>query len=454
MDRCRFIKDLSSYLDNELQEAGRRKIESHIQGCKQCSLELSRLKLVSDKLKSWHIPELGSDFDVKLRNEIVLKELERGEVKMKKKTLAILIPSGVLAGILVLVFGVQTYVKTGYQGKLLESVDKIGEQRGARAVVRKTHSQGDAYKLEPKQDFEKEAFRNRTATAASSEMNFYEKKQNEFYYPDQVMDDKQRMVSETAVAGSKVLLGQEGYAGSPEGSVIVIQPVLPATGEGERIIRTATVTLEVEDGKDAYKKAFEICQGFGGYIANSNFYKDVEGREAGTITMRIPKEKFLLCLDKLAALGRVENTFSDSRDVSQRYANLKTQLDTAMIVYNKMLEALQKRQVTIPEAMRLESELTPIRQRIENLKNEVEYLNNSISFTTITLTFHEPKVSVKVLKETRRDIEQGVLSAKINAVKFLAKALPSAAVAATLFFLILAAAFLVKHLVSRLFKRE
>lgn len=450
MDRCRFLKDLSSYLDNELQETERRKIESHIQGCKQCSLELSRLTLVSGKLKSWHIPELGSDFDAKLRNEVVLKELERGEVKMKKKTLAILIPSGVLAGILVLVFGVQTYVKTGYQGRLRDSADKIGELKNAREAA-KRYSGGDR---EPKQGFEKEAFRNKPATADSSEMHFYGKKQNEFYYPDKAMDNRQRIVSETAVAVSKVSLGQESYAGSPEGSVIVIQPVLPATGEGERIIRTATVTLEVEDGKDAYKKAFEICQGFGGYIANSNFYKDVEGREAGTITMRIPKEKFLLCLDKLAALGRVENTFSDSQDVSQRYANLKTQLDTTMIVYNKMIEALQKRQVTIPEAMRLESELTPIRQRIENLKNEVEYLNNSISFTTITLTFHEPKVSVKVLKETRRDIEQGVLSAKINAVKFLAKALPSAAVAAALLFLILAAAFLVKHLVSRLFKRE
>jgi hypothetical protein len=152
-----------------------------------------------------------------------------------------------------------------------------------------------------------------------------------------------------------------------EGPVIVIQPTLPATGQGDMIIRTATVALEVENGKDTYNKASQICQDLGGYLASSNFYKDQEGREAGTITMRIPKDKFTVALDRLGALGKVENIGSNSQDVRQQYSNLKAQLDAAMVVYNKMVEALQKRQVTIPEAIRLESELTPVLRKIENL---------------------------------------------------------------------------------------
>jgi polyhydroxyalkanoate synthesis regulator phasin len=211
--------------------------------------------------------------------------------------------------------------------------------------------------------------------------------------------------------------------------------------------------VEVEDGKLAYQKALQICQELGGYMASSNFYKDSQGREAGTITMRIPKEKFESAVDKLGALGKVESSNTDSRDVSQEYANLKTQLDAAMVVYNKMMEALQKKQVTIPEAVRLESELTPILRRIQDLKNRLEYLDNAISYTTITVNVHEPVVSVKVLKDSKRQIKESLINTGVNTIKFIAGVIP---VAVLLFFWLIIlgiVAFLVKYLVAKLFKR-
>jgi hypothetical protein len=209
----------------------------------------------------------------------------------------------------------------------------------------------------------------------------------------------------------------------------------------------------VEDGKETYKKASLICQEFGGYLAESRFYRDDEGREAGTIVMRIPKDKFLAALDKINTLGKVQDIATDSQDVSQQYANLKSRLDAAMVVYNKMLEALQKRQTSIDEAARLESELTPVLQRIEQLKNQIDYLNNAISFTTITLTFYEPVVSAKVLKESRRYISQSILSAVIEGTKFLAKALPVAVVVGLLLGIATVIAFALKYWILRLFRR-
>lgn len=260
------------------------------------------------------------------------------------------------------------------------------------------------------------------------------------------------MLPLTIILKQEVSETQQTQPGTP--SVIVIQPVLPATGEGEKIIRTAQVRLEVEDGKQTYTKASEICQELGGYLAASSFYKDAEGREAGTITMRIPKDKFLTALDKLSALGKVEKMDSNSQDVSQEYTNLKTQLDISMVVYNKMLEALQKRQVTIPEAIRMESELTPVLRKIEDLKNRIERLNNAISFTTVNLNFHEPKVSLKVLNENKSYIKQSLITAQINAVKFFVNVLPFMAVAIVSFVIILAIALLLKNWVIRLFKNE
>jgi len=237
------------------------------------------------------------------------------------------------------------------------------------------------------------------------------------------------------------------------GPVIVIQPIIPATGEGDKIIRTGTIKLEVENGKQAYKLASEICQELGGYLASSSFYKDKEGREAGTITMRIPKDKFTTALDRLGALGKVENISTDSQDVSQEYAALKSQLDAALVVYNKMLEALQKRQVTIPEAMRLESELTPILNRVAQLKNKIEYLNNAVSFTTVTINFHEPQISTKTLAESRRFVKESLISAAANAIRFLAQALPVVIVVLVSLGVAFGIVLVAKIIILRLFKR-
>ena len=424
MNKGHVLKELSSYLDNQLSDNERLKIENHLRDCKICSKELSRLKLLSEKLKTWQAPDLDANFDASVRNEIVLRELQGGAVKMKKKTLAILIPSSALAGILVIILlgGLMNrYLKPGAQGRLKETRDQIGKQYESYSINKGRTREGVDFSY---------GLRAGTSQIAKHE---YE-----------------------AWGGVPTAAGAKEYGStlsSGEGSVIVIQPVLPATGEGEKIIRTAEVKLEVRDGKETYKKASEICQDLGGYLAASNFYKDAEGRESGTITMRIPKDKFLTALERLNALGKVENSSTNSQDVSQEYANLKSHLDAAMVVYNKMLEALQKRQTTIPEAARLESELTPILQRIEGLKNQLEYLNNAVSFTTITVQFHEPRVSAKVLEETKKHIQESILTAKINAVKFLTRAIPVAIVVVIWGAIVLGIAILVKYWVIRLFKR-
>jgi hypothetical protein len=438
MNKCHVAKDLSAYLDNQLAEGKKLQIEKHLAECTLCSRELARLKALSERLKAWQVPGPGLSFASTVKNNIVLGELGKGEVKMKKKTLAILIPSGALAGILVVAF--------------------LGVRFGVRFM--QGHMKMDTDDMQPPiVDFNKLTHQEATKLAKAG-------------FTSEGMGvqawNGTRGANEGVYAGSQQyaqssMAGRESYepyyiqSASPaqvaSGSVIVIQPTLPATTESEKVIRTAQVKVEVEDGKETYKKASLICQEFGGYLAESRFYRDDEGREAGTIVMRIPKDKFLAALDKINTLGKVQDIATDSQDVSQQYANLKSRLDAAMVVYNKMLEALQKRQTSIDEAARLESELTPVLQRIEQLKNQIDYLNNAISFTTITLTFYEPVVSAKVLKESRRYISQSILSAVIEGTKFLAKALPVAVVVGLLLGIATVIAFALKYWILRLFRR-
>lgn len=432
MNKCRFQKELSSYLDNELSLNKKRAIEEHLKKCAICSQELSRLTQLSEKLKTWQPSQVSAGFERSVQEKIVFWELERGEVKMKKKTLAVLVPSSALVAILVLVFASQFYVK-GMQGRLRD-IDEQYEPNYAESKV-----------------ISKPLAVNRTQHAYQQSLDYVSRE--EIGRSGALMGDYQdqkyaESLEARVVGGAENIVTPHG-----EGSIIVIQPTIPATGEGDKIIRTATVKLEVENGKETYKKASEICQELGGYLATSQFYRDRDGREAGTITMRIPKDKFTIALDRLGALGKVENIGTNSQDVGQEYANLKAELEAAMVVYNKTLEALQKRQTTIPEAMRLESELTPILRRVEGLKNKIEYLNNAVSFTTITVNFHEASVSVKALKESSRLIKESIMNAGINSVKFLAAALPVLVIGAILFGIAVVVVLVIKYWIIRIFKR-
>ena len=129
MNRCRCIKELSSYLDSQLSGKRKIQIEEHLKRCALCSQELEKLKALSEKLKSWQAPALDVSFDSSVKNKIVALELEKERVKMNKKTLSILIPAGAIAGILIVsLLSLNVYMKRGVQGRFN---DEVKEQYNA-----------------------------------------------------------------------------------------------------------------------------------------------------------------------------------------------------------------------------------------------------------------------------------------------------------------------------------
>jgi hypothetical protein len=459
MFRSHVLKELSAYLDDQLSRRKKEKVEKHLADCKNCREELSRLKQISEQLKAWQTPDLGADFDARVKHQIVLGELEKGEVKMNKKLIPQWIPASALVIILLgVVISLQTYSKRGLQGSI----------RDARVTVAGFGQRGWEGKLKSAADDMGEQFDpakyavNLTLSGAQHEPYYV---QNDRVALNEVNKHKgtesvAKWSGSADATRNMLAAGSDAYetgdepADTGEGSVIVIYPVLPVTSEGEKVIRNAAMTLEVPDGREAYKKASQICQELGGYLTFSKFYRDNEGREAGTIIMRIPKEKFNLVQDQLSTLGKVEAINTSSRDVTLEYNSLKTQLDSAKVILDRMLETFKKKPVTVPDAIRQESELNPIRSRIESLTSRITQLDNSVSFTTITLGFHEPKISEKTLSESRNIIKESMITAKINFIKFLANAIPQVLVTAILVIAGLVVFFLVKPLISRLFKKE
>ena len=118
MDKCHFVAQVNDYLDNQLAALAKARFEEHLKICPVCSGELERLSKLREQLKTWRIPEAGEGFESSVRNKIVAWELERGDEKMKIKPLVILVPAGVLVGVIIFLLVGQMYLKGGVLGKL------------------------------------------------------------------------------------------------------------------------------------------------------------------------------------------------------------------------------------------------------------------------------------------------------------------------------------------------
>ncbi|MFA6216818.1 MAG: von Willebrand factor type A domain-containing protein [Candidatus Omnitrophota bacterium] len=128
MIKCSWFIEISRFVDNELEGAQKEALEKHLGTCVLCREELARLHALSEKLKSWHVPDLDAGFQNAVIKEAVRRDIERGAVKMKKKTLAILVPSSVVVTLLIVMLFGQMYIKRGVQGRLRQAADDIGDQ--------------------------------------------------------------------------------------------------------------------------------------------------------------------------------------------------------------------------------------------------------------------------------------------------------------------------------------
>jgi len=485
---------LSSYIDGELKDRNKNTVEEHLEGCADCRAQLQELQGIGARLPSWQAPVPSWDFDDRVRHRIIASDAEGGRVKMKKP-MWVLIPSGVVAGILVLIM-VSGVLNRGLQGRLREATVAdhfavVGEQfdpgthdpqsRGWGGKAAMIDADGTASVDATESYYGQDAVLRavsleRKKRSLDLEKIKYAGKMNGKDSYRHTRDRSGRMSrTEALQLGGGVVresvaqfgtpqqswgddkdafFGDEKAGEAPGGSVIIIAPTLIATGEGEQIIRTANVAIEVENGQDAYTLLSEVCAEAGGYLAASTLNADEDGRIAGYVTMRIPQAKFLEVLDKVRTLGDVKQFVTDSRDVARVHRNLKERLDAAMVVYKKMLKALQNRKNTVEDALRTESELTPVLGRIQGLKDQLEALENAVSYTTITVAFGEPEVSERLVAASGKHIQRAMMAAKIGFIKSFAKALPNLGGILVTILIVFGAGLFIAHLISKKTKVE
>ncbi len=160
-----------------------------------------------------------------------------------------------------------------------------------------------------------------------------------------------------------------------------------------KVIKTAYLTLEVGDGK--FEKALfdltRLADNNGGFVSNTQSYSDADGKlTSGSITIRIPHNKYNSALDLIKDMGTVESITVSGQDVTQEYTDLESRLRN-LDAQEEILLDLMSQSKDVGDSIEVQRELSYVMEQIEVIKGRMNYLDNMVSFSTIEVYMHEPE---------------------------------------------------------------
>jgi len=147
-------------------------------------------------------------------------------------------------------------------------------------------------------------------------------------------------------------------------------------GELELLVKSAEITAQ-----DITKKTNEL----NGFIQNVNIREVQEGVKSGTITIKVPADKFEQAMADFKTFGiKVEREAINSDDVTEQYVDMEAQLKNYRAEEQGYLEVM-KRAYTVEDILKVSQYLSNIRGQIERLEGQMKYLDRQIAMSQITV---------------------------------------------------------------------
>lgn len=162
-----------------------------------------------------------------------------------------------------------------------------------------------------------------------------------------------------------------------------------------KLIRTAQATVEVSDFERAAREVARIAEGLGGYVADTQAARGQQDRQSGTVTIRVPAERFAAAMEGVKGLGKVRSESVSTQDVTREYADLETRLRVKRDTADRLRELLRARTARLADVLEAERELARVTEEIERMEGERRFYDNQVAFSTIALTLVEPQALVE-----------------------------------------------------------
>lgn len=160
-----------------------------------------------------------------------------------------------------------------------------------------------------------------------------------------------------------------------------------ALDESRQVITIGSVYITAVDPAAAASDAVTIVESAGGRIDARQEYAPVDGdKGSATLTLRIPSETLTATLDKLKALGEVEQVSLQTDDVTRQSEDLDARISASRTSIQRLLTLLEKASTT-KDLIELETAIADRQATLESMEAEQRSLADQVAMSTIELSF-------------------------------------------------------------------
>jgi hypothetical protein len=153
-----------------------------------------------------------------------------------------------------------------------------------------------------------------------------------------------------------------------------------------KVIKEANLDIVVKKIDESLVSIQTITSKYNGFVDSSDVSSGGSDTRYGTVTVRVPNESFNSVISDLKKIAvKVDSEVITSDDVTSRYVDLESRLKSKKAVESQYI-LLLKKAVKVEEIVMVHSYLDKVREEIEVMQGQMNYLSNQISMSSITIS--------------------------------------------------------------------
>jgi hypothetical protein len=158
------------------------------------------------------------------------------------------------------------------------------------------------------------------------------------------------------------------------------------------LVSTADLNVAVHEVVDRMTAVVDAAENAGGFLAR---------QDDTSVIVRVPRARFREALAAIEAIGDVLNRRVAAQDVSDQVRDLRIRLRNSVEMRDRLADLLARAN-TVPESLTIEQELQRQTGGIEQLRGQVQVLQDRVTYATITVRFQPIQVDQEVPRERFR----------------------------------------------------
>jgi len=225
-------------------------------------------------------------------------------------------------------------------------------------------------------------------------------------------------VERTIAAGSNIPATAEEVAQAP------VQQPAPALAN-RKLIRNATVELEIASFDNAVQKITAFASDEHGYVATTDSEKQANGKLRGHVVVKILPENHDRFLQKIRSLGELKNQTLGTEDVTKAYFDTDARLKNAHVMEQRLIDMLKTKTGKVSDLLQVEKELGRVREEIEKMQGELKYWDSQVQFATVTISLAEKDMEEPAAFLLKERAQLALYSSDVEKIYNEAKSLAS-----------------------------